>query len=284
MKFIRHLIVLTALLISSSCSILEPASPVASYIRIDSISVTTDYPTQGSSSSRITDGWVFYDNEYLGTFPLPATIPLIGEGSHSVSVRAGIIQNGISATRAAYPKFNTYNATLDLKAGQTQTVLPEVTYGTNVTFAQIEDFDDASLSMVTNGNGNTELKITPPGDPNAFENNSAWVTLNDTDNVFEANSSSGFALPLDVPSYVELDYKSEEDFTVGVFITTSTQVQKTNLLSVRKTSTWKKIYISLSDLGGVSTDGIIYTVYIRCEKSSALTTANLYFDNLKVVY
>jgi hypothetical protein len=246
--------------------------------------VSTDYATQGSSSSRITDAWVFYDNEYLGTFPLPATIPLIGDGVHSVSVRAGIIENGISATRAAYPKFNSYSTDIDLTAGQTQPVMPAVTYGTNVTFAQIEDFDDASLSMVTNGNGNTELRITPPGDLNAFENNSAWVALNDTDDVFEANSSSGFSLPLDVPSYLELDYKSEEDFSVGVFITTSTQVQKTQLLSIRKTATWKKIYISLSDLGGVTTDGIVYTVYIRCEKTAALSTANLYFDNLKVVY
>jgi len=89
--------------IYSSCTLFEPASPVASYIHIDSIQLTTNYQVQGSISSKISDAWIIYDGKYLGTFPLPADIPLIGEGLHKLEILGGISQNGIAGDRAAYP-------------------------------------------------------------------------------------------------------------------------------------------------------------------------------------
>lgn len=280
-NFLIHFFVLSSIY---SCNIFEPASPIASYLHIDTIFVRTDYPTQGSNSNKISDAWVLYDNKYLGTFPLPADIPLIGEGLHSVIIKAGIVENGISATRAAYPKYTSFDTTLLLSSKEKTYLSPTVTYGSGINFPQIEDFDDASLSLVATATGTAPLVITQQSDPNSFEGNSGNTTLDQNHTIFEVASSSAFTLPLSTPSYFELNYKGDNEFTIGVFITTSSGIVKSDLLSVKASSVWKKIYVSLSGLGGVVSDGIDYKIYLHAEKDPLLTTANLYFDNLKVVF
>lgn len=271
-------------IVLNSCSVFEPESPAASYIRIDQFTLLTDSIDQGSNSNRITDAWVIYDNEYLGTFPLPAQIPLIGEGNHSIIVKAGIVENGISGIRSAYPKYASFEKSLALTAGNTIPLQPEIRYISSATFPQIENFDDNSVSMDTTSNGNTALLITPANDPNALEGHSGWVTLDANHSVFEAASSTPFSLPLSTPSYLELNYKTDCDFTIGVFISTSFSIVKSELIHVIQTDVWKKIYVNLSTLGGVTTEGIEYKVYLRSVKPPAQAIANLYFDNLKVVY
>ena len=276
------LIIITGAL--NSCSLFEPASPVGSYIHIDSISISTEYTTQGSNSSRITDAWIFYDNAYLGTFPLPADIPLIGDGNHAITVKAGIMENGIAASRAAYPKYTSYYENVNLIAGKSVTIKPQVTYGAAILFPQIEDFDDASLSLVSTTTGTIPLSITPANDPNAFEGNSGFVILDSNHPTLEVASSTPLLLPLATPTYLELDYKTESDFVIGIFATTTSGILKTDLLNVRATQLWKKIYLAVSDLGGVTLDGLDYKIYIHADKPSGQTTSKLYFDNLKVVY
>ena len=283
-NFKFYFLFFTALLTIQSCSLFEPVSPIASYLHIDSIFVQTDYQTQGSNSNTITDVWVIYDNAYLGTFPLPADIPLIGEGSHNLIIKAGIVENGIFGTRAAYPKYNSFDTTMILSATKTTYLSPDVTYGSSSSFPQIEDFDDASLSLVTTTTGTVPLTITQQSDPNSFEGNSGNATLDSANSIFEVASSSSFELPLNTTSYLELNYKCDVGFDVGVFITSSSGIVKSNLLFIKASSEWKKIYINLSNTGGVVSGAFNYKIFLHAEKSSLLTADNLYFDNLKVVF
>ncbi len=268
----------------NSCKVLEPAPPAASFIHIDSIPVSSDYSTQGSNSSRVTDAWVLYNNAYLGTFPLPADFPVFGEGPHLIQVKAGVIENGISSIRSAYPKYDLYDTIVTLTVNQKTVITPSVTYLPGVVFSQLEDFDDASLSLIPANTNDAQLTITQTGDPDAFENNSGTVTLDANHPVFEVSSATPFSLPLDVPSYLEIDYKCENEFSIGIYITTSSGVVKSPLLTVKSSDEWKKLYVSLSDLGGVQPDALYYKIYLRAEKSSILNQAKLLFDNLKIVH
>jgi hypothetical protein len=56
------------------------------------------------------------------------------------------------------------------------------------------------------------------------------------------------------------------------------------LLNIRPSSTWKKIYVNISELGGVTSGNVFYKIYLKATKSSSVSTATLYFDNLKVLY
>ena len=114
--------------------------------------------------------------------------------------------------------------------------------------------------------------------------NSGKVLLDENHNIFEVSTVNAFALPLNLPSFLELNYKGDNEFSVGVYVTTSTDIIKSSLLSVRPSSIWKKIYVNISALGGVVPGGIDYKIYLRAEKDPSLSEANIYFDNLKVVY
>jgi hypothetical protein len=269
-----------------SCNIIDPAEPEAGFIRLDSATLAADYPTEGSSNSKITDAWVSVDDEYLGTFPVPGTFPLIANGSHKLSIRAGITDNGISATRVAYPHFSTWQQNVVVEKGKTLSFHPEFNYTPNTHFPQIEDFDDGSLSLISSGNSNAVLTVTNSGDTNALENNSGHVVLDNIANVFEVATNDTFFIPVGFSPYIELNYKTQVEFNIGVYIHTDVGVLQTSLLTVRSTDQWKKIYVDMVSLLDLSLlqSATGYKIYIHAEKPSSLTTAEIFLDNLKVVY
>lgn len=268
----------------SACEIINPSEPVPGYIRIDSIAMNSQYSTQGSSNSRYTDVWVSVNNNYLGTYELPVTLPVIADGSTKISLRGGIMANGIAANRQAYPKASTYDTTFGMNPGKIHQMNPVISYLPGTVFSQIEDFDDGSLSLVNTGNATASLQITSQNDPNRFEGNSGFVTIDANQSLFEVASASAFPLPWNTEVFIELNYKCQTEFTVGMFITTSSTVFQYPLVNIRPTSEWKKIYINISELQGIVSDGIAYKVYLRSDFNSSSTAGTIYLDNLKVLY
>ncbi|MFZ7116250.1 MAG: hypothetical protein ACO1G9_12795 [Bacteroidota bacterium] len=267
----------------SSCSVIEPAAPSPTYLQIDSFRLTSDFAVSGSNSSKITDIWVIVDGVYLGTFPLPCKIPVAEGGTHSFTIRAGIVENGISSIRSAYTKYTSFDTTMNMEVGKTYSVLPKIGYNSFNNYPNKEDFEDASLDLVSTSSGNTPLTIITAPDPDIFEGNSGKATLADTNTVLEIASVNPFTLPINTTTYIELNYKSDVDFTIGTFITT-TSVFRQELLNIRASGEWKKIYINVNDLGGIASNATSYKFFIRAEKPSTMTTANLFFDNFKVIY
>src|SRR5689334_16065814 len=82
-----------------SCEIINPEEDIPSYVRAESISLVADSATQGSSASRITDVWLYVDDQPLGVYEMPVSIPVLAEGKHALAIRAGVIVNGIASTR-----------------------------------------------------------------------------------------------------------------------------------------------------------------------------------------
>ena len=73
-------------IIFNSCSKADYEATVPAYISVPSITLTTDYATQGSASSKITDAWVFVNDDLVGVYELPATFPVLKEGNQTVKV------------------------------------------------------------------------------------------------------------------------------------------------------------------------------------------------------
>ena len=209
---------LSIVIILPSCSIIEPAAPSPSYIQIDTILLNSVQSVSGSSSHKITDAWVIVDGEYLGTFPVPGKFPIADGGTHSITIRAGIMEDGISSLRTAYVKFTSFDTTMNMSVGEMYSIIPRVEYNSFNSYPNMEDFEDATLDLVSTSAGNTPVNIITAPDPNVFEGNSGKVVLIDTNTVLEIASSAPFTLPLNTLTYVELNYKSEIDFVVGVYV------------------------------------------------------------------
>jgi hypothetical protein len=278
------LFLLSATILFSGCDAINPTEEIPGYVKIDSIRFETDYQTQGSSKYEFVDSWIYLDNDYLGTFENPRTFPVLASGTHKLSVRAGILENGIAATRSGYMKLVTFDTLLDFKPDITIPVVPRVHYFTSTQFKQMEDFDDGGISLVTTDQDYAPLQLSAQGDTNAFEGACGVVTLDQNKHVFEVASDVPFVLPYTSSPYIELNYKGEAEFTIGVFITTASSVFQSSLISVRSSTSWKKIFVNLRDLGVINQSAVNYKVYLHAVLPYGSSTAKLYFDNLKVLY
>lgn len=97
------------------CSKSKIEADIPAYLSIDSVFVNTNYQTQGSASHKITDIWVYLNDDFIGAFELPVKIPILKQGNHKITIKAGIKVNGIANTRTAYPFYTEYSQYIDLE-------------------------------------------------------------------------------------------------------------------------------------------------------------------------
>ncbi|MDF2436717.1 MAG: hypothetical protein K0Q95_1093 [Bacteroidota bacterium] len=281
-------------LVLNSCNLINPGEPTPAFIHIDAISLQTDPTIQGSNSSNITDAWVYIDNELVGCYELPATFPVLYDGSHDLTIKAGIKVNGISATRAPYPFFEEYKEIISLSKGSTITVKPVVKYTSSIDWASIEiwkeDFEDNDLSIDSLATSTTKMisyQATGPDDPLVFEGNRSGVAYIDVAHpLFEGVSSEPFILPHgDSPVFLEINYKSNHDFVVGIFAHVSGgSSSKVRVINVRASDSWNKIYVYMSPTVNLYGNANAYSVFFGLHNDSGVNGLYLALDNIKLVH
>ena len=134
---------------------------VPSYLKIDDIVVNTDYFSQGSTSDNIIDAWVFVDDQLIGTYELPVTLPIVETGIHKIEIKAGIKRNGQVTDRVTYPFYQSYtnSTSINLVANETYELTPELEYYSSANFVWLEDFETPNITMEASGNSDTNMVI-----------------------------------------------------------------------------------------------------------------------------
>ncbi|HVA97952.1 MAG TPA: hypothetical protein VNG53_03575, partial [Bacteroidia bacterium] len=91
-----------------SCKKIFPSENVPAYIHISNISLRPDMrldtnKNEVTLSNKITDSWVYVDNQAVGAYQNPCTFPVITTpGRHEIKIGSGIKLDGIAATRVIY--------------------------------------------------------------------------------------------------------------------------------------------------------------------------------------
>jgi hypothetical protein len=277
-----QIIIYSFLLIYCSCT--QPGD-VPAYLQINSFAMHADPNTQGSSSSNYTDVWVSVDGNAQGVYQMPTQFPVLSPGTHKLVMRAGIMLNGIAASRAPYAVVLPFDTNINLPGGKMTSFTPNTTYAPNTHFAQKEDFDHTGISFEPSPGLTDTTVIDTLITADAFEGKLGAVYLDATRPLFQYESVDSFPLPgANAPCYVELNYKCNNEFTVGTIAYTDFGTSTTPILTIRTTDTWKKIYVNLTP----TVTGTLYAnnwkIYLYALQSNGLSTAYLYFDNIKVVY
>ena len=270
-------------LVLNSC---KEDEPIPSYIKIGAINLTTDQNTEGWDSDGIKDAWVYIDNNLVGAFELPAEFPVLEEGTHNISVGAGIFLNGISATRTEYPMYKFYQSTVSLIPEQSTTVNPVVTYFSGIDFPWIEDFEGAGFTMSETTFSDTILEQILLPDTNVeYGSGAGYFAIDTSHSFFEIKSDDKFSLPTDnTPVFVELDYKSSIPFTVGIIANQSTQIDQVPIVVVNSKSEWNKIYIELAFTLNDFPSSTDFEIFIGTFLPTGSTFGEVYIDNIKLVY
>lgn len=279
----------------NSCKKEKVEAKIPSYISIDSFTFTTDYATQGSNSHNITDVWLYIDDQFIGAYEIPAKVPVLMEGSHNITVRPGIKNNGISSTRTFYRFYSYYYDTVELIPDSVITIKPSFTYNPEAIIPWMEDFENSGVSFQNTGKG--ERSIAKTTNPNyKFEGGaSGEIIIDDQISLFEIKSPDITSIPLNAtPVYLEMDFRSiinynqtidesaKHSITIGVFVNDES-VQK-SVLTLAEHNEWRKIYIDLSNAINIETTATSFNITLGIQNQSYITSANIYIDNVKLIH
>ena len=245
-KSFSHIALALLIVCLQACKLVNPPERIPSYIYIADISVNANTSTEGSNSDNIVDAWIYIDGNLIGTYELPAKIPVIAEDNYNLKVYAGIKNSGFSAQRSIYPFYNFYETNLNYNANNIDTIYPVVTYKSTANI-WIEDFEDPGIKLTSPTYSDTIIEATSvPSE--VFEGSKSGMIVFDTDhNFFECstNDPQFNSLPkFGSPVYIELDYKTNNTLTTGLYHAdnTLTSLVKSEYLNLTSTNgVWKKI-------------------------------------------
>lgn len=275
--------ILIALFLLVGC---RKTEDVPTYVEIPAISVSAT-GEQGGGSSKITEAWVTVDERSVGVWELPARVPVIGTGSHTIGVTAGIRRNGAYDDRVRYPYYTTWRTTVDLEPAATRVVAPQVQY-TSATFWK-EQFNEAESQLIRGSGSDTTLQLySAAARPDATLDGTqcggfVLDTAHDRVILYTEQDFPGESGPV----YLEMDYSTDIELTIGLLYTEEgTAVSEPWVVLVPTASIgaikWNKVYIDLSDFfyqpGFSGRD-----IYIGAQLSGGRTSAAGYLDNVKII-
>ena len=293
----------------SSCRKFEGSQTVPAYIHIDTITVNCDYFVYGANTSKITDAWVYVDDEAVGCFELPSTFPILKHGPKQVAIYGGIKSNGIAAVRAPYPFYKplVYEG-LNLVEDSIVNLNPVLSYypiGAGVEKGWMEDFETSNTLLPYGGSDTSIFRINGPEawhSPNSFYSGKIVLPPDSLD--FTVATADEFSFHQNYLAYcmLELDYKCNDPFFVGVIYSKNYQLVKHPLVRINPTDTvnavpqrWNKIYINIGPVMNEYVSASYFKIYLTSDLSvnpaygepdyvHSHKQRYFYYDNLKLFY
>ena len=278
-----------SLLYFSACEIINPAEQIPAYLKIEPFDLTTR-SFEGSNTSKITDAWVYVGGELLGAFPLPATIPVLQEGTKELVIDPGINENGIEALPQIYPFYRRYSKMINLVSNETININPTTKYKENLTFALIENFESDFHALKEDlDEDETTIVEFFKGEAASGIGSGRIVLTKENPLIIVASLARFENLPTDGSSqvYLEMDYKTDIILEVGLRGLNSSGFGVNSFTrGVRPNSEWNKVYMNLTEpLAESQLDA--YKLAFKATFPStdfSQSEAIILLDNLKIVY
>ncbi len=275
------------MVIFTGCYKFEGSQTVPAYLKIDTISVTTYYPDQGTRSHKITDVWIYVNDNIVGAYELPAYFPVLAEGLNDLQIRPGIKLNGISSTRVPYPFYEPIEyEDFQFVADSTHVIHhPVADYYEDLLFSWMEDFEGAGLSLDENPASDTVIvRVVRENSPEPETKYAGAIFLSDENPIYSAASYNAFEMPRQgSPALMELEWKSDNYLNTGLLIRDPGGYVKVPLLILKHSETWNKVYINLGPNLSLHPQASEYRVYFEAGIDNDKDFSTIYIDNIKVI-
>ncbi len=238
-------------------------------------------------TSRITDAWIYANDELLGVWEIPARVPVLAEGNTRLQISPAVKRNGMYDDRFRYPFFQLWNGEAELVKEGTSIVRPQIRYINNVDL-WTEAFEDAGMQLSVTAESDTGLlRYTPANDPDHLLNGTAagGFVLDQQHPYIRAYTEQDFNVT-GGPVCLELDYSTNVVLTVGVLFSQNNSEQAQPFVYLVPTTeatnlpTWNKIYIDLSPIFNLAISQ--RDLYFEAWAPEG-GTAKVYLDNIKLV-
>ena len=199
------------------CSLIDPNQEIPHYIIVPEVLLVPN-DDQGTASNNITDLWVYSMTDVVGVFPLPSVVPIlpIDLQDGPVTLLAGIRENGISNSRAPYPFYTTVEYAATGEPGSRDTLVPTISLVEGVRLFPIEDFENSNVfnSMVA---GPGLVRTDAEGAVFEGEKSGRMEVNPDNPLIRVRTVEQEYGLASGVPAFLELDYRCDHSFALGLF-------------------------------------------------------------------
>ena len=235
---------LPVLLGAAGCD--EP-EPIPAYLRIEPFIVNEK---GGAGWQEITDGWLYVNDEFLGAYTLPATVPVLAEGECEILVFPGVKENGILATPNLYQFMKRYETTLDLSPPGITAIQPQTEYPTDavIPWGERGDFDGSSELQFVNRDGDDSTSYVLTTD-SAYAGKSIRMQVDEDHPLIEiATEKVPLPTTAEQEVWLELHYKNDVSFTLNLLSSTNNSSEFIQVVFLfNKSDGWNKIYINLTE-------------------------------------
>lgn len=278
---------------AQSCAIFDRKEPIPAWITIDSFNLR-DNPNvdEGSLSEDITDAWVFINEEMIGIFELPATIPILDEGDRRLLVGPGIKVSTISTLRDNYLFFEGHEQNIELIRGETLRIEPTTRYRNTdnmYEYRLIEDFEDGFINVETTELSNGEiLRTTDPAF--VYEGiGSGMVTVVDSVTAVSIRTENMELPQLGKTVFLEMDYYTDYPLVVGLYVDNGgVRDQIIDYLTLNPLEEdgirFRKAYVSLtSTLSQAINPQSVYVYFTPNISANSQENGKVILDNLKIM-
>jgi hypothetical protein len=244
-------------------------------------------PGQGTESQKITELWVYQNEQLLGIYSTPANIPIIDLDRSKIQILAGIKNNGLSDSRIRYPFFQSVDTTLSFSPEQTVTWTPKFGYDDNVDVEEL-GFESGNFLLEMPGNNGDFTAVTDPSI--VFEGNRCGkgVLTSGQSKLFYKDDVNREFTAGDY-YFLEMNYSCNNRFSVGLIVTEATGETKEFVLSINPTQqtdgvpVWNKIYVDFGSVPLRYLQAIHYEFYVEAVPDVFGKPVEVYLDNLKWV-
>ena len=249
---------------------------------IDINQVELKSATGMSLSQGIKDLWVYQDDQYLGTFPLPCRIPLSQHLDGTIKVYPGIRNYGILSRPEIYPMMIEYQQHVSLHPFDSLLLKPIFFYKSNLQPLFQEGFDSGNSFSFDLDSFPASTLIRSNEN---FREGQYAGSGHLTQTLTEIEVSTQNIKLTDATKrvlYLELDILSDAEIQIGLGLPQNNALLKNYFLTLLPTADWKKIYIPLHELL-IDVNIASFQLLVKSRLQKDVATANFYLDNLKVL-
>lgn len=268
----------------SACNLTDNDQPIPFFLDLSMPTVKAPKDL-GDDTHKITEVWVFADNQILGVFPLPAKVPVVLTGKEvEITIFAGIRNNGMNDTPVFYPFYQVITKKVNASANEVINIPLTFEYKPETKFPVNESFETGNVFNF-DIDSKPETFITVTADDASLGANCGVVTLNNnlrfvevgtTAEVQKGENSRG-------ESYIEFDYKGNGEIAVGIAKFRGGVINIEYVLFVPGRDEWNKIYVDVTDK--LSPDDYEqYRLLLAFTKTGSSLESKVYVDNFKHVH
>lgn len=270
-------------LLMSSCSLFDSAQPEPLYLDMEAAQMVTT-PGQGFNTHKINDVSVYADGFSIGLYPLPANVPVLSERENVEIFIFGVVRNnGIGSNPIEYPFYEPIMLEVPFEPFDRIPVDLEFHYSDQTRIIQIGDFE-TSNNFNVNADGNPDISFVRSGET-PYGNFCGKITLTPENPSFEKTTLSKIERTSVTNSsvFLEMDYKSEIPFAVGILrIEAGGFFVPYYKLVLNEQDEWNKLYLELtSEINDNQIEE--FTILLGSNQSSS-GFGSVWVDNLRLLH